>query len=55
MSNPQPWRLAACQYPIDFLADFDAYAAKLSQLVQEAADADAQLLLFPEYGAMELA
>ncbi|WP_323716072.1 carbon-nitrogen hydrolase family protein [Paracoccus aminovorans] len=46
-------RIAAAAYPFDWLADFDAYRAKITRWVQEAADCD--LLVFPEYGAMELA
>ncbi|WP_017999657.1 carbon-nitrogen hydrolase family protein [Paracoccus sp. N5] len=46
-------RIAAAAYPFDWLADFDAYRAKISAWVLDAADCD--LLVFPEYGAMELA
>ena len=46
-------RIAAAAYPIDWQADFDAYAAKITAWVEGAADCD--LLVFPEYGAMELA
>jgi predicted amidohydrolase len=49
------WRVAAAQYPIDQLADWAAYEAKLTRWVEEAAGAGAALLVFPEYGAMELA
>ena len=45
-------RVAAAAYPVEFMPDFDAYARKLSAWV---ADADADLLVFPEYAAMELA
>lgn len=48
-------RVAAAQYPIDAIASWEAYADKLSRWVGEAAGEGAQLLLFPEYGAMELA
>jgi predicted amidohydrolase len=48
-------RVAAAQYPIDAIASWAGYEAKLSQWVGEAAGNGAQLLLFPEYGAMELA
>ncbi|WP_353228552.1 carbon-nitrogen hydrolase family protein [Novosphingobium sp.] len=48
------WRVAAAQYPIDQLADWDAYAAKLSRWVAEAAAGGAVLAVFPEYAAMEL-
>ena len=48
-------RVAAAQYPIDPIASWTAYEQKIGQWVGEAAAAGAQLLLFPEYGAMELA
>lgn len=47
-------RVAAAQYPIDPIASWAAYAEKIAGWVGEAAANDAQLLLFPEYGAMEL-
>ncbi|KGJ06609.1 amidohydrolase [Paracoccus halophilus] len=46
-------RIASAAYPIDWFEGFDAYRAKITRWVQEAADCD--LLVFPEYGAMELA
>lgn len=49
------WRVAAAQYPIEALAGWDAYVAKLSRWVAEAAAGGAALAVFPEYGAMELA
>lgn len=48
-------RIAAAQYPIERVADWDSYAARLSAWVGEAAARSAQLLVFPEYGALELA
>ncbi len=48
-------KLAAAAYPLDFLPDWAAYRAKLSDWVGRAADQGAELLVFPEYGAMELA
>ncbi len=55
MTRPmtRPVRIAAAAYPFDWLDDFDAYRAKISAWVADAADCD--LLVFPEYGAMELA
>lgn len=53
--TPSPWRLACCQYPIGFLDAFDGFRGKISALVGEACVAGARLLVFPEYGAMELA
>lgn len=47
--------VAAAQYPIDRLEGWDAYEAKLTRWVDEAAAAGAALAVFPEYGAMELA
>jgi predicted amidohydrolase len=46
--------VAAAQYPIEELASFAAFEAKLSRWVQQAVAHGAQLLVFPEYGAMEL-
>jgi len=48
-------RVAAAQYPIDALSSWDAYERKLSHWFATAKAGGAQLLLFPEYGAMELA
>lgn len=48
-----PITLAAAAYPLDWFDDFDAYAAKITRWVDDARDAD--LLVFPEYAAMELA
>lgn len=47
--------VAAAQYPLDCLADWESYATKLEQWVDEAACAGASLAVFPEYGSMELA
>lgn len=48
-------RIAAAQYPIDWHADLDAWRAKTRRWTEEAAEAGARLLVYPEYGAMELA
>ncbi|APZ51391.1 carbon-nitrogen hydrolase family protein [Salipiger abyssi] len=48
-------KLAAAAYKMDFLESWEAYAAKLTGWVGEAAGQGADLLVFPEYGAMELA
>ncbi len=48
-------KIAAAAYPLSFLEDFSAYEAKLTAWVSEAAGRGAGLLVFPEYGAMELA
>jgi predicted amidohydrolase len=48
-------KVAAAAYPMDFLESWQAYEEKLTRWVKEAAGAGADLLVFPEYGAMELA
>ncbi|MFL4468522.1 carbon-nitrogen hydrolase family protein [Tateyamaria armeniaca] len=48
-------KVATAAYPLDVLPDWAAYEDKLSAWVDEAADHGADLLVFPEYGAMELA
>jgi len=47
--------LAASAYPLDWLDDWAAYEAKVRAWVQGAALRGADLMVFPEYGAMELA
>jgi len=47
--------VATAAYPLDFLTSWSQYEDKLAAWVSEAADAGADLLVFPEYGAMELA
>lgn len=47
-------KIAAAAYPLDYFDDFAAYAAKITSWVAEAAAQGAELLVFPEYGAMEL-
>lgn len=46
-------KIAAAAYPIDWFEDFGQYQAKITDWVEDAQGAD--LLVFPEYGAMELA
>ncbi len=48
-------KIAAAQYPIERMADMAALYAKLSRWVADAAEQGADLVLFPEYGAMEIA
>ena len=48
-------KIAAAAYPLDPLPHWRAYADKLRAWVADAAGQGAELLLFPEYGAMELA
>lgn len=47
-------KIAAAAYPLDWLDSWAQYEDKLASWVAEAAGNDADLLLFPEYGAMEL-
>jgi predicted amidohydrolase len=47
-------RIAAAQYPLDPLSTMAEYARKISDWVDFAAGQGAELLVFPEYGAMEL-
>lgn len=47
-------RLAACQYAIDLLPDWDSYADHLQQLCQQAVNDGAELLLLPEYAGLVL-
>lgn len=55
MSHAGPFRIAAAQYPIEALDGWDAYVAKITRWVEDAAEQGAKLAVFPEYGAMELA
>ncbi|WP_050931691.1 carbon-nitrogen hydrolase family protein [Aestuariivita boseongensis] len=48
-------KVAAAAYPLDVLKNWQAYEDKMASWVREAATAGAELLVFPEYGAMELA
>ncbi|MGQ3071471.1 MAG: carbon-nitrogen hydrolase family protein [Ferrovibrionaceae bacterium] len=51
----RPARLKAAQYPITRERDFAGWKSKLDAWVAEGVRDGADLLLFPEYGAMELA
>lgn len=48
-------RIASAAWPIEPYADWKAYAARLEHWVSEAAGKGARLLVFPEYGNMDLA
>lgn len=48
-------RVAAAQYPVGRPSSLDAWAAAIETWVTDAAGAGAELLVFPEYGALELA
>lgn len=47
-------KIAAANYPITKHASWDAYCRHIESWVSEASEQGAQLLVFPEYGAMEL-
>lgn len=53
--NSDTVTIASAAYPLDWFDDFAAFEAKAARWVAEAAGQGAQLLVFPEYGAMELA
>ncbi len=48
-------KIASAQYDISFLENWQQYQDKVERWVSEAAEQDAQILLFPEYNSMELA
>ena len=47
-------KVAACQYHIDLLPNWEAYADHLTALCEEAAGQGADLLLLPEYAGLVL-
>lgn len=47
--------IAAAQYNISFLATWQDYCTKAALWIEEAAQQDANILVFPEYASMELA
>lgn len=51
----RPVTVATAQYPIEVFDDLAGFRAKAARWVQDAASRGAELLVFPEYGAMELA
>ncbi|SFQ94652.1 carbon-nitrogen hydrolase family protein [Poseidonocella sedimentorum] len=53
--GPETLRIAAAAYPLDVLDSWEGYVRKLETWVAGAAEAGAQLLVFPEYGSLELA
>ncbi len=48
-------KIATAAYQTSYLASWQDYADKITEWVSEAAGQGAELLVFPEYGAMELA
>ncbi|MCB0184784.1 MAG: carbon-nitrogen hydrolase family protein [Caldilineaceae bacterium] len=47
--------VAASQYPVEFIGSWQRYAAKIEQLICQAVEQGAEIILFPEYGCLELA
>lgn len=47
-------QLASAQYPVGYHESFDAWRVHTTHWVSEAAQHGAKLLMFPEYGSMEL-
>lgn len=48
-------RVAAAAYPLDWFENWEQFETKLTNWVEEAVSNGAKLLVFPEYGALELA
>ena len=48
-------RVAAAQYPLDPVESFEAWTRKITAWVADGAATGAELLVFPEYGAIEIA
>ena len=55
MTDAAPVRVAAAQYDIGYFHHWREYCDKARSWVEEAARNDAKILLFPEYGTLELA
>ena len=55
MTAPRSVRIAATQYPIDRLPDLAALKAKITRWVEDAERQGAEVVVFPAYGAMEIA
>ena len=54
-AGPDVVRVAAAQYPIERPASWSALCDKLERWVAQAAAGGADIVVFPEYGAMEIA
>ncbi|MEC7668676.1 MAG: nitrilase-related carbon-nitrogen hydrolase, partial [Pseudomonadota bacterium] len=55
MSAGKTLTVATAAYPLDVFQEWADYAGKIRNWVSEAAENGARLLVFPEYGSMELA
>ena len=47
-------KIATAAYPLDYHADWASYADKQRRWIEEATENGAELLVFPEYGSMEI-
>src|SRR5690606_570186 len=54
-AGEEDMKIAAAAYPLDWFESWVDYETKIAAWVAEAAGRGAELLVFPEYGAMELA
>lgn len=54
MENTRKIKIALAQYPIDFFLSIDEWKNKINFWVKEATTHGSNILVFPEYGAMEL-
>src|SRR5689334_18808746 len=55
MSHRQTLKVASAQYPIDQPASLDAWRDKIARWVADGAATGAEVLVFPEYAAIEQA
>jgi len=55
MSHRQTLKVASAQYPIDQPATLDAWRDKIARWVSDGAETGAEVLVFPEYAAIEQA
>ena len=47
--------VAASQYPVEFVGSWQRYTEKIERMVRQAVEQGAEILLFSEYGCLELA
>lgn len=52
--KPKVVRIASAQYPIEFFESFENWQNKIEKWILDAVNEKAEVLVFPEYGAMEL-
>lgn len=55
MASPDTLRVAAAQYPLDAVQSLSDWQAKTARWVGDGAATGAQLIVFPEYGLIEIA